>query len=135
MKRLSIILLLFASVCCRAQSLKGNGPEYHGLKLAADELGKMYVVNKHNVIILPVDSTTIETNEVIQQIKNSTLKDKLLIARVLELYPDAARRLEEIKNLSAIYNEVALIVLNQAEMKLKSSFSNNQLEELKNKKK
>lgn len=135
MKRLSLILLLFASVFCKAQSLNGNSPEYNGLKLAEGEPGAMYVVNKHNVIILPVDSTTIETNEVIRQIKNSTIKDKLLIARVLELYPDAGRRLKEIKYLSTTYNEIALILLKQAEMKLKSSFSRHQLKKLKNKKK
>lgn len=36
----------------------------------------------------------------------STIKDKELILRVLEMYPDGDRREKEIKNLSATYNEV-----------------------------
>ncbi len=43
--------------------------------------------------------------------QQSSLKDKELILRVLEMYPDGDKREKEIKNLSATYKEVAETIL------------------------
>ncbi len=45
------------------------------------------------------------------EMQASSIKDKELILRVLEMYPDGAKRESEIKNLSATYKEVAETIL------------------------
>jgi hypothetical protein len=45
------------------------------------------------------------------QMQGSSIKDKELILRVLEMYPDGVKREQEIKNLSATYKEVAETIL------------------------
>jgi len=45
------------------------------------------------------------------QMQSSTIKDKELILRVLEMYPDGVKREQEIKNLSATYKEVSEVIL------------------------
>jgi tetratricopeptide (TPR) repeat protein len=45
------------------------------------------------------------------QMQASSIKDKELILRVLEMYPDGVKREQEIKNLSATYKEVSEVIL------------------------
>jgi hypothetical protein len=130
MKTLLVIaVVLFVGLAAQSQ-------EYEGLKLGKDKAGNFCALNKNKVALLVIDSSTVNVNKIIGQIeKDTVIKDRQLIARVLELYPDAKRKFREIENLTVVYNEVALLVLKEAESSLEKQYSKGQLEELKQKKK
>jgi hypothetical protein len=129
------ILLFTLTKLCVAQAPVSYGSEYNGYKLATDSLQNCVLVNQYGVILSVVDSSTINTNEIIQEIKNSSIKDKLLIVRVLETYPDNAKRTDELLNMTNTYGEIDLMVLKQMEIHLQNKFSKRQLKKLKKKKK
>lgn len=135
MKKSLLLLLIFSGLVrlAHAQSPVTYGPAYHGLMLASDSLGHLFVTNKYGVIISPVDSLTIHTGAIIDKISKSKMKDKLLVVRVLEMHPEPGRT-EELLNMTRTYDEVAVFLLQDLEQSLEKKFSKKELQELKEKK-
>jgi hypothetical protein len=131
MKKLLFFLFLTLTIFSWAQTAKGFGPEYNGLKLGKDSLQLFYLVNTNNVILTPLDKLGLDTDEIIKEIRLSTIKDRELIARVIEMHADKNEKMKELLNISKSQPEIALCILKNAEDILSEKYSKKDLRKLK----
>ncbi|MFI5204031.1 MAG: hypothetical protein ACHQF2_05995 [Flavobacteriales bacterium] len=133
----TIFVLLAITNFCRAQSDIPSGPQYDGFKIiseVSDGVKSYYVTNQHNTAVCRIDTLAINTNKIISLIKKSTLTDKDIIARVLEMRADSADRMDEIMNLCETYNGIELIVLKEIVTLLGDILSEKQMQVIKQQK-
>ncbi|MBI4930668.1 MAG: hypothetical protein HY841_07895 [Bacteroidetes bacterium] len=86
--------------------------KYYGNLAKGKAKDKMQMIPGGEVEAFWTTKTTAEDWDGFKMLmQQSSLKDKELILRVLEMYPDGDKRESEIKNLSATYKEVAETIL------------------------
>lgn len=88
------------------------GPVHNGYQLGYAKPA-YYLLNEKKEVVTPLDHSNFDHSSVIREIKKSTMRDKEMIARVIEMQRDEMARYTEIMNLSQTYTEVALIVLKE----------------------
>jgi hypothetical protein len=130
MKKLLFFLFLTLTIFSWAQTAKGFGPEYNGLKLGKDSLQLFYLVKTNNVILTSLDKLGLDTDEIIIEIRRSTIKDRELIARIIEMHADKNDKMKELLNISETQPEIALFILKNAENKLSEKYSKKDLRKL-----
>ena len=135
-KRITCLVLLSLVVkLSLAQTPTHYGPLYNGCKLAKGDTQHFYLVNEHDVVILPIDSISIEPDKVIQQIASSDIADRALIVAVLKMHTDPKSKIKELMALTENNDTIALFMLKNMDENLAKQFSKNKLRKLKSRKK
>lgn len=131
-------VLFFVFICfvklSLSQTVSVYSKEFSGFKLAKDSSNTHFVVNTYGVIVSSIDELEMNLDEIIQKIKNSTLVDRELIVRVLQMHSGYKSKLKEIMNLSQSYPEIAEFVINSAQSRLSEKYSKRQLKKIKKRK-
>ena len=95
LNRLLFFLLIALSFIGHSQ-LEHSGSRYKGLQGARDQEGKFWLLNKHDIKVIQVDSIAFNIVEVMSAIEATTLtpQEKKLIRNMVDAMPnDNAKRL------------------------------------------
>lgn len=112
LNKLLLPFFLFISLIGSGQ-LEKSGQPYKGLQAARDTTGKFWLLNKHDVKVIAVDSLDFNVTEVLEKIHASAMpsQDKQLIKRIMDAAKDENKKQERLFGLSRNFAMVDPIVM------------------------
>lgn len=105
---------------------------YKGIRLDHRE-NETFIVNKNNVTIEKLDPKTFKPAVVIKAIRASNIKDKELIARILDMLPEK-KKYPEMMQMSKSYTAVSNILMKHVHQQLEERLGKKGLKKAKKKK-
>ena len=93
--------------------LEKTGQPYKGIQAARDTTEKYWLLNKHDVKIIQVDSLNFSVTEVMEKIEASTMPpvDKQLIRKMVNALPTDEKKMERLWGVSRNFRAVEPIVM------------------------
>ena len=82
--------------------------------------------------VLPITEELVDSRTVMDVILKSSITDKQLIVRVLEMEADEKKRIKELLNMAATYREVHEFMLGHIVEQLSSRYTENELDTFRN---
>ncbi|TNF48288.1 MAG: hypothetical protein EP305_05910 [Bacteroidetes bacterium] len=130
-------ILSFFTFQAFSQKNERIGTEYNGIQKAKTEDGTISFVNKHDIVILPVDSISLNADTLLMRIKNSDMKpiDIQLITRMIEARKEPAERMKAIMDISKSFRQVDELFMKEYYLGLEAYFGKRKLTRLIKKKK
>lgn len=118
---LSVFFISFTSLACISASHKN-------LRISTES--DPCLINSNNNFIHKLDTSTVDVDVVTNEIRNSQLRESILIARVIAMQGNRETRLKEILNLSCTQSGVAEIVINHFYSRLEEWYKPGQFKRL-----
>ena len=112
MNKLLFVLFLFITQISFGQ-LEKTGQPFKGIQAARDSVGKYWLLNKHDVKVISVDSLSFSVTEVMEKIEASTMPsvDKQLIRKMVNALPDDQKKMDRLWGVSRNFKAVDPIVM------------------------
>jgi hypothetical protein len=131
LRKLFLLLFLTFSLSSFGQ-FQHSGEPYKGLQAARDSLGKFWILNKHDVVVIQVDSLALNVQQIQEKIDASSVHpmEKQLIRRMIETVPSEQNKKMGIWKLS--FNSLLLqpIVMEASYDALLSTYGKRKLKKM-----